>query len=134
MSTINAYIQFKNNCRQAMSFYQECLGGKLTIQVVKDSPMKNMFPPQLQDIVLHSSLENGNLTLLASEMPMEGADGQMVTLMLNCDSKKELLSTFEKLSAGGNVVHPIEEFFAGTMGNIIDKFGVRWGVFTAEKS
>jgi PhnB protein len=57
MSTINAYIRFKNNCRQAMTFYQECLGGELDIQIVKDSPMKDMFPPQLQDIVLHASLE-----------------------------------------------------------------------------
>jgi PhnB protein len=25
------------------------------------------------------------------------------------------------------------EFFAGTMGNLTDKFGVKWGVFSAEK-
>lgn len=133
MSKINAYIRFKNNCRQAMAFYQECLGGELVIQIVKDSPMKDMFPPQLQDIVLHASLDNGDLTLLGSDMPSEDPEGHTITLMLVCDNKAEFLSRFNKLAEGGKVIHEGSTFFAGTMGNLTDKFGIRWGVFTAEK-
>jgi PhnB protein len=134
MSKINAYINFKNNCREAMTFYQECIGGELTLHVVKESPMKDMFPTQLQDSILHADLTNGDLTLLGSDMPNDtkGDDGP-VSLMLSCDTKAELLDYFDKLSAGGKVVHPVETFFAGTMGNLIDKFGMRWGVFSAEK-
>jgi PhnB protein len=134
MSKINAYINFKNNCREAMTFYQQCIGGELTLHVVKESPMKDMFPPQLQDLILHADLTNGDLTLLGSDMPNDtkGDDGP-VSLMLACDTKAELLGYFDKLGAGGKVVHPVETFFAGTMGNLIDKFGMRWGVFSAEK-
>ena len=135
MSKINTYINFKNNCREAMTFYQACLGGELTLQIVKESPMKDMFPGHLQDLILHASLTKGDLILLGSDMPNEDADGANgpVSLMLACDTKAELLSTFDKLGKGGKVVHPVESFFAGTMGNLTDKFGIRWGVFSAEK-
>ena len=133
MSKITAYIHFKNRCREAMTFYQECLGGELDLQVVKDSPMKDMFPPHLQDAILHASLEKGDLNLLGSELPNGDVEGFTVSLMLICDSKAELNSTFDKLAAGGKVIHAGETFFAGTMGNLIDKFGMRWGLFSSEK-
>jgi PhnB protein len=53
--------------------------------------------------------------------------------MLVCHNKAEFLSKLNKLAGGGRMIHPGETFFAGTMGNIVDKFGIRWGVFTAEK-
>jgi PhnB protein len=136
MSKINAYINFRdNNCREAMNFYKECLGGELSLIVVKESPMKDMFPPQLQDIILHADLTKGDLTLLGSDMPNDDitSDSDPVSLTLTCDSKAEASAMFDKLSAGGKIVHPMSTFFAGTMGNIIDKFGSRWGIFTAEQ-
>jgi PhnB protein len=134
MSKILAYLHFENNCREAMTFYQQCLGGELELQVVKDSPMAGMMPPQLQDIILHASLQNGDLTLMGSEMPdaeAAASTGHPVALMLVCDTKDELYEKFEKLSAGGRVTHPVSDFFAGTMGNLIDKFGFCWGVYCA---
>jgi PhnB protein len=44
MTTINAYLTFNGNCRQAMTFYRECLGGELTLQAVKGSPMEGHWP------------------------------------------------------------------------------------------
>ena len=135
MSKINAYINFKNNCREALTFYQQCLGGELTLQVVKESPMKDMFPPHLQDSILHASLENGELILLGSDMPdgAIGSDGGPISLMLVCAGLAELNDAVAKLGADGKVVHPVSTFFAGTMGNLVDKFGIRWGLFTDEK-
>src|SRR5205085_6341238 len=69
------------------------------------------------------SLDNGDLTLLGSEMPSEDPEGHTITLMLVCDNKVEFLNKFNKLAEGGKVIHPGEIFFAGTMGNLIDKFG-----------
>jgi PhnB protein len=132
MSKIVAYIHFnQNNCREAMTFYQECIGGDLSLQVVKDSPMKDMFPPQMQDSILHADLTKGDLTLLGSEIPGE-QEGFTVSLMLVTDTKAELLQLFDKLGAGGKVVHGVETFYAGSMGNLIDKFGMHWGLYTAE--
>ena len=135
MPKINAYIGFNDTCRQAMAFYQQCIGGELTLQIVNESPMKDMFPADHQNKVLHANLESGDFTLLGTDLP--GANRSFspgaITLMLTCDTKAEMQSLFEKLSTGGKVTHPIMEFFAGSMGNFTDKFGVNWGVFSAEK-
>lgn len=136
MSKISAYINFKNNCREAMTFYQECLGGKLDLIIVKDSPMAEMFPAEAQDTVLHADLTAGELNLLGSDMQDKSIPEKSagpVSLTLTCDSKAAMAEAFEKLSAGGSVTHQPTTFFAGTMGNLIDKFGIRWGVFTYEK-
>ena len=134
MPKINAYIGFNDTCRQAMAFYREVIGGELTLQVVKESPMKDMFPASHQDMILHASLESSDFTLLATDLPGNSSVSPgTITLMLTYDTKAEMKSAFDKLAEGGNVTHPIMEVFAGTMGNLTDKFGVKWGVFSAEK-
>jgi PhnB protein len=135
MPKINGYIGFNDTCRQAMGFYQECIGGELTLQIVKESPMKDMFPASHQDKVLHANLESKDFTLLATDLPGTNAtlSPGTITLMLICDTKAEMQSIFEKLGEGGKITHSIMEFYAGSMGHITDKFGVNWGVFSAEK-
>jgi len=136
MAKIVAYLHFKDNCREAMTFYQQSLGGELEIMMVKDSPMAGEMPPFMQNLVLHASLNNGNLTLLGSEMPdpSTSSASHPIALMLVCDTRQEAIEKFNKLSDGGNVTHPVHDFFAGTMGNLIDKFGFCWGVYSEETS
>ena len=50
MAQLNAYLRFNGKCREAMTFYQACLGGELTIQTVGESPMAGpgaAFPGRL---------------------------------------------------------------------------------------
>ena len=44
MTTINAYLTFNGDCREAMTFYKECLGGELTLETAKGSPMESHWP------------------------------------------------------------------------------------------
>lgn len=135
MPKINAYINFNNTCREAMTFYRECFGGELSLTVVGESPMKDMFPAEHRDKILHADLTGGDFSLLATDLPGPNkvfSSGSIV-LTLVCDTKAELESLFGKLSEGGNVTHPVMQFYAGSMGNVTDKFGVAWGVFSAEK-
>ncbi len=34
MTQIHSYLTFSGNCREAMTFYRECLGGILMLQTV----------------------------------------------------------------------------------------------------
>jgi PhnB protein len=34
MAQLNPYLNFDNNCREAMNFYKYCLGGELKLQTV----------------------------------------------------------------------------------------------------
>jgi PhnB protein len=64
MAQLNPYLNFDGNCREAMNFYKDCLGGELSIQKVSESPMMaDQMPSQMRDSVLHSSLTSDNIIL-----------------------------------------------------------------------
>lgn len=125
---IVAYLIFEGNCREAMRFYQDCLGGELTLQAVEDSPMAAQWPQQVQQHILHASLEKNELMLMSTDMAGTGGTvkGNNVCLALACSTKKEIETFFARLSEGGKVTHPLHEFFDGTIGGLTDRFGVTW--------
>lgn len=136
MSKISAYINFKDNqCSEAMNFYQSILGGELSLMPVKDSPMKDNFPVEAQGGILHADLTGTDFSLLGTDMsnPNIEAVVGLVSLTITCASKADVQEKFTRLAEGGKVVHEIMTFFAGTMGNVIDKYGISWGVFTEEQ-
>jgi PhnB protein len=129
MSTINSHLTFNGNCREAMTFYQSCLGGELTFQTVGDSPLSAKMPKKMKDSILHSTLSNGSLLLMGSDMVNENGltRGNAVSLTLNCDSEKEIRNCYKKLSAGGQATHPLDDTFWGALfGGLTDKYGNIW--------
>ena len=129
MGTINTYLTFNGNCRQAMEFYKECLGGELTLQTVGESPMANKMPAQMKDSILHSTLTNNGLIIMASDMVSGNGliKGNAVSLCLNCSSEEEIKTCYEKLVEGGTADHTLENtFFGGVLGDLTDKYGNHW--------
>jgi PhnB protein len=136
MSKISAYINFKNNqCSEAMNFYQSVLGGELNLMPLKDSPMKDDFPAEAQGGISHADLTGSDFNLLGTDMhnPSIEAVVGLVSLTITCANKADVQQKFAQLAEGGKVVHEVMTFFAGTMGNVIDKYGIGWGVFTEEQ-
>lgn len=129
MTQINAYLNFNGNCREAMTFYKECLGGELKLQTVEESPVANQMPPEAGKTILHSTLVIGNSVLMGSDMagPNGLTRGNAISLTLECGSEAEILKFFSRLSAGGKITHPLqEEFWGATFGHLTDKFGINW--------
>src|SRR5258708_13486138 len=91
MTQINSYLTFNGNCREAMTFYRECLGGELTLQTIGESPLADKMPPQIKQSVLHSTLTKGPLQIMASHMGGEHGlgKGKSVSLMLDASTKAE---------------------------------------------
>ncbi len=129
MTEISAYLRFDGNCREAMTFYKECLGGELTMQSVGEMPGAGEIPEEQSRRIIHATLRKGGMVLMGSDM---GADGERVqgnttALTLNCSSADEIKSFFESLSEGGKATHPLKvEFWGGTFGVLVDKYGVEW--------
>ena len=129
MTNINSYLTFNGNCREAMTFYKECLGGELILQTVGESPLAEKMPPKMKEHILHSTLTNGRVIIMASDMAREHGivKGNSVSLMLNCDSEEEITTCYERLSTDGNANHPLENTFWGAVfGDLTDKFGNNW--------
>ena len=127
MPKLNPYLTFSGNCREAMNFYKECLGGELSLIVVGESPVANQMPPSMKDQILHSLLKAGELELMATDMQPESLnEGNAVHLCLSCKTEEETKSLFEKLSSGGKVKQPLHAMFFGMIGTLTDKFGKSW--------
>jgi PhnB protein len=127
MPTLNPYLTFTGNCREAMTFYKECLGGELSLMVVAESPVADQMPLQYKDQILHASLKKDGLEIMASDMqPEKIIEGNAVHLCLGCKTEEETRKLYDKLSAGGKSNQPIHEMFFGLIGVLTDKFGKRW--------
>jgi uncharacterized glyoxalase superfamily protein PhnB/uncharacterized protein YndB with AHSA1/START domain len=129
MSQILPYLSFNGNCREAMTFYKDCIGGELKMQSVAESPAAKQMPPEKGRDILHSTLTRGNFVLMASDHMTEGMarPGDTITLSIECDSEEEIQRLFSKLSAGGKVIDPLHtEFWGGTFGGLTDKYGIQW--------
>ncbi len=126
---LNTYLTFDGNCREAMTFYQQCLGGTLSFQTIGESPLSSKMPEKMKDCILHSTLSNESFVLMGSDMVGENGliKGNSVSLSLVCSSETEIEKCYKKLSAGGKANHPIEKtFFGALLGGLSDKYGNHW--------
>lgn len=123
------YLHFDGTCREAMEFYQKLFGGKLEVQSIEESPVKDQFPKEIQAQILHANLQNGDFTIMASDMCGMGKlqQGNSVELNLNCSSEEEINHLYKELSNGGKILDKLQEQFWGALfAMVIDRFGVRW--------
>lgn len=134
--TLNPYIGFKDNARQAMEFYKTVFGGTLEFRTFKEF---HASEDQGEDNkIMHSVLQAGNgVMFMAADTPngMEYKAGTSISMSLTGEDRTELSGYFDKLSAGGRVLMPLEKAEWGdTFGMCVDKFGVQWMVsITAKK-
>lgn len=129
MAQLNPYLNFNNNCREAMTFYKDCLGGELSLQTVEELPeMAAQMPPEMKKSIMHSVLTSGDIVIMASDLNREKpVDGNTVHLCIQCKTENELNAFFSKLSSGGKVTEPISDMpWGAKYGSLIDKFGKYW--------
>lgn len=126
---IYAYLTFSGNCREAMTFYQQCIGGTVQLQTIGESPLAAKMPAKMKDCILHATLKNGALLLMGSDMVSETGlqRGNAVSLCLVCSSEEELRTCYTRLSENGIATHPVETTFWGALlGGLTDRYGNNW--------
>jgi PhnB protein len=127
---LNPYLNFRDNAREAMEFYQTIFGGKLALSTFKEYHASE--DPREGDKIMHAMLEAENgITFMAADTPnsMEYRPGTNYSMSLSGDNEAELRTYFQKLSAGGTIVMPLEKApWGDTFGMCKDKFGVDWMV------
>jgi len=129
--SLNPYLNFKDNAREAMDFYKEVFGGKLTTATFADFHASQ--DPSEDQLVMHADLEAPQgIRFFASDTPgrhMEYRPGTNFSMSLSgdADAESELRGYFGKLAEGGTIVMPLEKAAWGdTFGMCTDRFGVQW--------
>ncbi|MFJ4025941.1 VOC family protein [Paenarthrobacter sp. NPDC089989] len=129
-SRLNPYISFRDNARDAITFYETVFGGELTISTFGDYQASQ--DPAEADKVMHGMLVSPNgLTLMAADTPngMEHNPGNNISVSLSGESsdEAELRGYWDKLVDGGTVTMPLESApWGDVFGMCVDKFGIAW--------
>ena len=127
--SIVPYLFFKGNCQQAMKFYKEAFGGKLTVQKMSESPEAMQMPGANPDHVMHARLKDGSFEIMASDSNKASDKMAKVELAINGPSNAEddMREMFDKLAQGGEVKMKLQKMPWGDIyGQLTDKFGIDW--------
>ena len=125
--TLNPYLNFRDNTRDAMEFYRDVFGGDLRMMTFKEFQASQ--DPSEDDKVMHAQLESDGMVFMAADTPnhMEYQPGSNFSMSLSGEDEGQLRAYFDKLADGGTVLQPLEKAAWGdTFGMLIDRFGVRW--------
>ena len=133
MTTINPYLSFSDNCKEAFNFYRSIFGGEFAMVMrFKDMPFEQMDESEGEKI-MHVALPIGQGTILmGSDVPEAMGSvttGNNFSISISTDSEAEATALFNKLSAGGQVTMPLDKASWGDyFGMCTDKFGIQWMV------
>jgi PhnB protein len=127
---LNPYLRFREDAREAMTFYQSVFGGELTVSTFGE--LNPGAEPSEQHKVMHAQLEAPDgLVLMASDTP-EGMEYQPqagISVSLSGDDEPKLRGYWERLSEGGTVAVPFEKApWGAVFGMCVDRFGTNWMV------
>jgi PhnB protein len=127
MKEVVTYLNFDGNCREAMEFYQKCLGAELMLMPFSEMP--GGVPPGSEHRVMHARLTKGITLLMASDtLPGRPSQpGNNFAVSIQAESLHEIESLFAALSEKGTVTMPLQDMFWGArFGMLKDQFGIHW--------
>ncbi|MGA2521731.1 MAG: VOC family protein [Acidimicrobiales bacterium] len=131
MPNLMPFLLFDGNCAEAMTFYQACLGGELTLVRLGDTPMKADSPPENHHKVAYAHLKASDMELSATDWmhpTRTPRQGNTVAMYVTGATPDELKALFGALSAGADpeLLDELRDLPFGTYGHLADRFGVHW--------
>jgi PhnB protein len=137
MLRCSPFLLFDGNCAEAMTFYQGCLGGELTLTRLGDTPMKAQFPPEKHPRIINAHLVSGAIDISGTDWmaspALEPVLGNMSALFVTSGTDDELKLLFDRLAEGASKewFQPLHDMPFGTYGQFFDRYGVQW-IFRGE--
>lgn len=129
------YITLEGTVREAIRFYEQAVGAEvLFMTTYGDMPnMPETFTDDLKKLVAHAKLRVGASELMLSDAfggaAIEG--GKRVTICITTNDVEHSRGIYEALRQGGTINMPFrEEPFSPGFGDVTDKFGVTFQIYT----
>lgn len=138
MLTAHPYLTFNGNCREAMTFYRDCLGaGELYFQTVGTANVSGSLPASVSERIVHAELLCEGLVLTGTDMvPENGRNcGNAVSVLLHCSHAKALRQLYDRLSdRGRRTLPPSPTAFGDLFAGLTDRFGINWLLICRRKT
>lgn len=124
---LDVYINYAGTCEQAFRFYEQNLGGKITMMMRHgEQPDQSRVPNDMKNAILHARIEIGGMVLSGADIP-NAQPMRSAYLTLSVDSDEEAERLYAILSDGGEIFMEMEKtFFASRFAMLRDKFGTSW--------
>ncbi|MEL6958210.1 MAG: glyoxalase/bleomycin resistance/extradiol dioxygenase family protein [Pseudomonadota bacterium] len=127
---INPYLTFDGNARAALEFYADALEGRIeAVQTFGEIPDMPPMEDAMAARLAHGRVifEGGTLMVSDTWAPEPGHTFSGFSIQTSWDTPDDARAAFDRLSAGGEIVMPMEKtFWAAAFGLCKDRFGVQW--------
>lgn len=126
---LHTYLNYGGNCEEAFRFYEQHLGGRITMLVRHgEQPGGSQAGPDWAKAVLHARISLGGTELFGADIPADRFQPiRSAYLSLTLESDQEADRVFALLAEGGQVFMPMAEtFFASRFAMLRDRFGTSW--------
>ncbi len=123
---LDTYVNYGGTCEAAFRFYEQQLGGKITVLLTHEQQPNPQVPENWKKKILHARLEVGDAVLLGADIP--GAEPmRSAYVTLTADDVQEAERLYKLLADQGQVFMKMEEtFFASRFAMLRDRFGTSW--------
>jgi PhnB protein len=123
---VDIYLNYAGNCEDAFRFYEQHLGGKITMMMRHEENPRPGLPAEFAKKILHAQIELGGAALMGADIP--GAEPmRSAYVSLTTDNAAEAERVYALLSDGGRIFMKMEEtFFAERFAMLRDRFGTSW--------
>lgn len=132
---LTPYITLEGRVKEAIAFYEQAIGAEiLSIATYGEMPdMPNTFTDELSSLIAHAKLKVGETELMFSDSPGGSPieNGKRVTICITTNDVEQSRRIYEALRQDGQVNMPFkEEPFSPGFGDVTDKFGVTFQIYT----
>ena len=135
--SVNTYLAFDGNCRDAFEFYRSVFGGEFHVfSTFADGPSEMEVAAAEKNNVMHVSLPIGDGILMGSDNSSHGPPlrvGNNFSLSVTAESRERADRLLAALAEGGTVTMSMEKTFWGAyFGMCTDRFDINWMVVHEE--
>jgi predicted 3-demethylubiquinone-9 3-methyltransferase (glyoxalase superfamily) len=118
------FLMFEGVAEEAMNLYVSLFGGEIN-RIERYGPQQEGAEGTLR----RADFTLGGHRLMCIDSPIKHGFTftPSTSLFVDCQSEAELDAAFDQLSAGGNVMMPLENYgFSRRFGWVSDRYGVSW--------
>lgn len=127
------HLHFNNNCKEAISFYEEAFNVKADIIILNRDYAPEEF--KNDNRVAHAEMHiHGQKIYLNDRFGKKDTSTDIaIHLIVTFKNKADLLSCYDKMKEGSITIDPLETLpYSPLAVQFIDKFGVQWGFMVDE--
>jgi PhnB protein len=126
---LTTYLNYGGNCEQAFRFYEQHLGGKITMMMTfAGQQLPPDAPPDWSKAIMYARMELGETELMGNDVPpAHFKPMRSAYLSLAVSSTAEAERIYALFANGGEIFMSMAEtFFAHRFAMLRDKFGTSW--------